>query len=405
MHVGFVVPVPSLSVRAAPAFAVARAPPSARAAPPLRRPASSVSAGRNCFFGIAPRQFSAARVPRPAATCEVRAEAPAATTSFDINEVIERIKREGAEPFEEDAKEATFDIYDDDVYYQDPTTKIWGKPAFLAMINSLKSTSPKSTLKFLRMTPTGPRTISARWTMSFSNPKSWKMPFWVTGETTYTLNEAGKVIAHVDAWDSLPREPAAWQAIFDMTKQIVREQVMKKANVEEPPNIVVRRFAEYEVREYERFVEAEVAIAGNPLGGSSAFQSLAGYIFGRNEREEKMAMTAPVFSTYEGPDADRAARMAFVMESKFDTPQLPRPADSSIQLVERPKERFAVLKFSGVALGPVVARKKRELEGLLERDGIAVVPGAQFRLAQYNDPSTPPFRRRNEVLIPVQLAD
>lgn len=37
--------------------------------------------------------------------------------------------------------------------------------------------------------------------------------------------------------------------------------------------------------------------AGN---GTSAFMSLAGYIFGKNDRQEKMAMTMPVFSNSSG---------------------------------------------------------------------------------------------------------
>lgn len=40
--------------------------------------------------------------------------------------------------------------------------------------------------------------------------------------------------------------------------------------------------------------------------GTSAFMSLAGYIFGKNDRQEKMAMTMPVFSNSSG-------RMQFFM--------------------------------------------------------------------------------------------
>lgn len=40
--------------------------------------------------------------------------------------------------------------------------------------------------------------------------------------------------------------------------------------------------------------------------GTSAFMTLAGYIFGKNDRQEKMAMTMPVFS-------DSSGRMQFFM--------------------------------------------------------------------------------------------
>ena len=43
--------------------------------------------------------------------------------------------------------------------------------------------------------------------------------------------------------------------------------------------------------------------------GAGAFQALAGYIFGKNKREEKMAMTTPVFT--------RAGQMEFVLPEAY----------------------------------------------------------------------------------------
>jgi hypothetical protein len=40
---------------------------------------------------------------------------------------------------------------------------------------------------------------------------------------------------------------------------------------------------------------------------------------------------------------------------------------------------------------------ERDLRGALLRDGLQ--PAIGYRLARYNDPFTPPFLRRNEVLI------
>lgn len=71
-------------------------------------------------------------------------------------------------------------------------------------------------------------------------------------------------------------------------------------------------------RRYEPFVVAEVKVgmpgavkgassnnnsgsSGSPdKGGNGAFNMLAGYIFGGNERKERMAMTMPVFSDSNG---------------------------------------------------------------------------------------------------------
>lgn len=48
----------------------------------------------------------------------------------------------------------------------------------------------------------------------------------------------------------------------------------------------------------------------SPAGeGDSAFNTLAGYLFGGNKQQEKMQMTMPVFT-------DSAGQMQFVLSSK-----------------------------------------------------------------------------------------
>ncbi len=46
---------------------------------------------------------------------------------------------------------------------------------------------------------------------------------------------------------------------------------------------------------------------------------------------------------------------------------------------------------------PQVVQAERQLRDLLIRDGLRAAAG--YQLARYNDPSTPPMVRRNEVLI------
>lgn len=46
------------------------------------------------------------------------------------------------------------------------------------------------------------------------------------------------------------------------------------------------------------------------IAGGSAFNQLAGYIFGNNTQKEKMEMTTPVFT-------DTTGNMQFVLGSKF----------------------------------------------------------------------------------------
>jgi hypothetical protein len=64
---------------------------------------------------------------------------------------------------------------------------------------------------------------------------------------------------------------------------------------EEPAYEVQRRLGDAEVRLYAPYVVAEVEVPGPAeAAGNRAFPILAGYIFGKNQGERKLAMTAPV---------------------------------------------------------------------------------------------------------------
>ena len=64
---------------------------------------------------------------------------------------------------------------------------------------------------------------------------------------------------------------------------------------ETPKFKLVEKAGPVEVREYSAYVVAETEVAGEQGEvGNEAFSRLAGYIFGNNGGEKKLAMTAPV---------------------------------------------------------------------------------------------------------------
>ena len=70
---------------------------------------------------------------------------------------------------------------------------------------------------------------------------------------------------------------------------------------EEPDYKVVQKFDAIEVREYGAYTVAEVVVPGPANeAGNKAFPILAGYIFGKNKGDRKLAMTAPVTQAAEG---------------------------------------------------------------------------------------------------------
>ena len=130
-----------------------------------------------------------------------------------------------------------------------------------------------------------------------------------------------------------------------------------------------------------------------------AFSRLAGYIFGKNDKEKKMDMTTPVFSS-------KSQQMQFVVEENSASIV---PIDRSVSLKERQSFIVAVASFPGIANETVVNETELNLREAMKReerkDTLKLKPKVweEFvELAQYNDPFTNPLVRRNEVLIELE---
>ncbi len=182
--------------------------------------------------------------------------------------------------------------------------------------------------------------------------------------------------------------------------------------VEEPAFKSVLKDGDFEVRDYPALVVAEVTVSGEQKeAGNKGFRLLAGYIFGSNKRRQSIAMTAPVAQQ---PTSENIAMTApvtqiqnagnwtvrFTMPSAYTLATLPEPKDPKVQLRQLSPERFAVLRFSGLARpGDVDAKSAELIAATKSHDLRAIGP---VTLAQYNPPWTLWFMRRNEVMIPVE---
>ena len=183
---------------------------------------------------------------------------------------------------------------------------------------------------------------------------------------------------------------------------------------EEPRYEVVASNDTYEVRRYEPYIVAEVDIVAESErdAGNRAFRILAGYIFGDNKPQQRMAMTAPVETTA----ADTGEKMAmtapvettagesgyvyaFIRERKYTLETLPEPLDPRIRIREKPARYVAALRFSGFANARRYAKHREQLRTALDLDRMP--RRGEFVLARYDAPFTPPFMRRNEVLVDV----
>lgn len=113
-------------------------------------------------------------------------------------------------------------------------------------------------------------------------------------------------------------------------------------------------------------------------------------------RGAKIAMTAPVAQQR---DTD-AWVIRFFMPAQWTMDTLPTPDDPRVELVTVPPQKYAVLRFSGGRHARRVAEQTARLRDVLRENGFEAAgePTAWF----FDPPWTLPFRRRNEVAIPVE---
>ncbi|MGJ0119622.1 SOUL family heme-binding protein [Williamsia sp. MIQD14] len=186
---------------------------------------------------------------------------------------------------------------------------------------------------------------------------------------------------------------------------------------EEPSHTTTTLTNAVEIRRYGPRIAAETTVQGadEEKARSDGFRRLAGYIFGGNQAGEKVAMTAPVSQgSSKGQKIAMTAPVStssdengwvirFFMPSKWTMNTLPIPNDDSVRLVEVAEESVAAVLFTGSRSSQAVAAKTKELLDVLSAKGVETAgePVSWF----YDPPWTLPFRRRNEVVVPIVECD
>ena len=187
--------------------------------------------------------------------------------------------------------------------------------------------------------------------------------------------------------------------------------------IQQPQYVTQVRDGDFEVREYGPRVVAETTITGEWTdAGSEGFRRLAGYIFGKNRRRAKLAMTAPVAQAQQSegesvklamtaPVAQHrengAWTVAFAMPDGETLATLPEPEDARVVLRERPASRVAVVRFSGRWTDANMKAREAELRRWTSGRHLTVVGEAEVN--RYDPPFKPWFLRHNEVWL--SLAD
>ena len=162
--------------------------------------------------------------------------------------------------------------------------------------------------------------------------------------------------------------------------------------IETPNYKVIKTIGEVEIREYPKMILAQTKLGGSKFdsNGNRGFSTVAGYIFGGNQQQQKIAMTSPVIMNM----SETEASMSFVMPSQYQISDLPTPNSTAVSLVKQDSMKLAVLRFGGFSSDEKIAKHAQLLTQVLEKNNIRT-KGSLLYMG-YNAPWDV-INRRNEV--------
>ncbi len=172
--------------------------------------------------------------------------------------------------------------------------------------------------------------------------------------------------------------------------------LLSEEKYKEPQFILLDRKDNIEIREYGNYIVAKTSI---PLESAKTennmFRVLASYIFGDNQKNKKIPMTAPV-TTLEN---NNSYEMIFYMLESENIEDLPLPNAQDIIFETMSLGKCAVINFSWFVNDNRINKYQKQLEQFLEKNGYKTQ--SPFMVNRYDPPWRLPFMRRNEVLVKI----
>lgn len=187
----------------------------------------------------------------------------------------------------------------------------------------------------------------------------------------------------------------------------------KVSDVETLKYSVLEKKDDYEIRRYDKYIEASVLISKTGMPAlNDGFRILANYIFGGNLGNQKVSMTSPVLTEEQKgasismtapvltQENDKSTKVVFTMPSKYKLEDLPKTEDNRITFTEISEKKLAAYGFTWYYTTERIAQKKKDFLEILRTNNVKTVGEPIF--AAYNGPGTIPFMMRNEILIEVE---
>ena len=185
---------------------------------------------------------------------------------------------------------------------------------------------------------------------------------------------------------------------------------------EEQRYTVLQKHGDVELREYAAHTLASVTVSGSvEQAANAAFRPLFNYISGQNHGSEsptldsatvqrsvgeQLSMTAPVIQEAAGTSH---WTVSFVLPGTRAFEEYPVPNDPQVRLRAMPVQAAAALRWSGRWTPSNIAKWTQELQQQIDDAGWDVA--GEARWTRFDPPWMPPFARRNEIVIPVSVAE
>lgn len=169
-------------------------------------------------------------------------------------------------------------------------------------------------------------------------------------------------------------------------------------SIETYPYVVLEEYDMFQIRGYAATLFMAVSLSSKGFNESSrrGFSILASYIFGNNDKSEKIAMTSPVSMSLEN-----TTTMMFMVPKKYNKEMLPEPNESLIEIKEEPAKKFAAINFGGWASDKKIEKFRQKLITALDTEDLDY--SERFYFFGYNPPYQV-FNRKNEVLVELNKA-
>ncbi|WP_353167681.1 heme-binding protein [Flavobacterium sp.] len=156
---------------------------------------------------------------------------------------------------------------------------------------------------------------------------------------------------------------------------------------------VIKKFDKFEIRKYDAALFSSVKLnkKGYKESSSEGFRILAGYIFGDNEANEKIAMTSPVVM-----ELGDTSKMRFMVPKNYNLKNLPNPKNTKIIFEKEEEKIIAAIRFDGWSDDEKIQKYKTILRNELVNEKLNFIN--KFSFLGYNPPYEV-MNRRNEVVV------